>query len=648
MRLENRGLRTFVTALICAGLVAAGSVQAATIVIVNNDGAGEGFNDPTVVAPVPGNPGTTIGQQRLNVFQAAANIWGSLLPSAVTIRVTSQFNPQTCSASGAVLGSAGPVGLFRDFAGAPFAGTWYYSALANRLTGVDLNAAANDINATFNSNLGTLVTCPFTWYYGLDGNEGTAIELLPVVLHELGHGLGFSTQTSGTTGNFASGFPTIFDRFMYDATSGLHWNQMTATQRIASAISCGKLSWDGPSVRSASGQVLGPKALLRITGTAGANGDYQVGAASFGPALSTTAVTGPVVLYDDGAPPNTDACEASVIDLTGKIALIDRGTCPFVDKVLNAQTAGAIGVIIADNVAGCPPAGLGGSNPSVTIPSVRITLADGNLLKANLAGQVASLTVDPALKAGGAFASNVLMFTPNPFQSGSSVSHWDTSAEPNILMEPAINNNLSNSVDLTLNTMSDIGWLDAATAVRVAPGYVNAGDDGVRIEWYTAAASILSWSAERTEGDSDVWTTIAAPEVYGQNKLVLTDATVEAGTTYGYRVSAPSSETGNTVSEIVWVTTPAAGAASLALEGALPNPAIRGLNVAFTLSGISPAKLDLVNVAGRVVGSMDLSGAGPGRHVVDFAAGRSVAAGTYFLRISQNGKTVSKPVVIVN
>jgi hypothetical protein len=647
MRLGNGGFRTFVAGLSCAALLAAGTAQAATIVIVNNDGAGEGFNDPTAVAPVGGNPGVTRGQQRLNVFQAAANIWGALLPSAVTIRVQAQFNPQTCTSAGAVLGSAGPVTIQANFAGAPFAETWYHVALANRLAGVDLSAS-NDINATFNSNLGTLAGCPFSWYYGLDGNEGSATELLPVVLHELGHGLGFSTTTSGTTGNYNTGRPSIFDRFMYDSVTGLHWNQMTAAQRVASAISCGKLSWDGPSVRSASNAVLGPKALLRVTAPPAAAGDYEVGTAAFGPPLSAGSVTGEVVLYDDGVPPGTDACEASAIDLTGKIALVDRGTCPFIDKVLNAQTAGAIGVIVADNAAGCPPAGLGGSLPAITIPSVRVTLTDGAILKANLVGQMATLLVDPSIDAGTAFGNHVKMYTPNPFQSGSSVSHFDVSAEPNILMEPAINPNLSNTVDLTLNQMSDIGWLDAATAVNVAPGYINVGDDGVRIEWFTAAASLLSWSAERTEGDGDVWTMIAAPEVFGQNKLVLTDPTAEPGRTYGYRVSAPSSEDGLTVSEIVWVTTPDAGSASLALEGALPNPAVGSLNVAFTLSGISPARLDLVNVAGRSVGSMDLSSYGPGRHIVNFAAGRKVAAGTYFLRVTQNGKTVSKPVVIVH
>src|SRR5439155_5698151 len=142
----------------------------------------------------------TIGQQRLNVFQYAANIWGGLLPSSVQINVVAQFNPLTCTATSGVLGSAGPIQVFRDFAGAPFAGTWYHVAEANKLAAVDLNPASNDINATFNSSLGTASCLPQGWYYGFDGNEGSAIELLPVVLHEIGHGLGFSTTTNGQTG----------------------------------------------------------------------------------------------------------------------------------------------------------------------------------------------------------------------------------------------------------------------------------------------------------------------------------------------------------------------------------------------------------------------------------------------------------------
>ena len=52
--------------------LAAMSANAATIIIENNDGPGEGFNDPTPAAPVGGNLGATLGTQRLIAFAHAA------------------------------------------------------------------------------------------------------------------------------------------------------------------------------------------------------------------------------------------------------------------------------------------------------------------------------------------------------------------------------------------------------------------------------------------------------------------------------------------------------------------------------------------------------------------------------------------------
>ena len=71
--------------------------------------------------------------------------------------------------------------------------------------------------------------------------------------------------------------------------------------------------------------------------------------------------------------------------IAGNIALIDRGICTFVAKAQAAQAAGAIGVIIANNVAaGCPA--WAAPIRRITIPCVGISQADGNAIKANLAG----------------------------------------------------------------------------------------------------------------------------------------------------------------------------------------------------------------------------------------------------------------------
>src|SRR4029077_12209851 len=92
-----------------------------------------GFNDPTPVAPVAGNAGITLGQQRLNVFMAAAAYWSNRLASSVAITVSAKMTPLACSATSALLGQAGPTDFWSDYPNAPRPAPWYPSALANTL-----------------------------------------------------------------------------------------------------------------------------------------------------------------------------------------------------------------------------------------------------------------------------------------------------------------------------------------------------------------------------------------------------------------------------------------------------------------------------------------------------------------------------------
>jgi hypothetical protein len=454
-------------------LAVAAPAAASTIVIINNDGAGEGFNDPTPVSPVGGNPGTTRGAQRLYVFNYAASIWGSILPSDVTIQVLAQFNPLTCSATSGVLGSAGARSAHADFSGAPLTNMWYCQALANKLSGVD-QSALEDINATFNSDVDNS-TClgAASWYYGIDGNEGSDIELLPVVLHELGHGLGFATFTTTSTGAFLSGTPDIYAHFLLDKSSGLHWDEMANNNaRKTSATNTGNLVWDGSAVNAHAATYLQHEPEVLVGSPGSIAGSYVGVAAAFGPPLDQTGVSAGVVLVDDGSGTTSDACEPIVngAALAGHIALVDRGICTFVAKVAAAQAAGAVGVIVANNVAGAP-IGMSGIDPSITIPSLMISQADGTTIKnALLSGAVtATIRANPARIAGENPTGGVKMYAPNPLESGSSVSHFDTSALPDLLMEPAINSSLHTDVDLTRDLFEDIGWLDTVTSVGSPP-----------------------------------------------------------------------------------------------------------------------------------------------------------------------------------
>lgn len=73
---------------------------------------------------------------------------------------------------------------------------------------------------------------------------------------------------------------------------------------------------------------------------------------------------------------------------TGKFALIYRGTCEFGAKALAAQTAGATGVIIVNNLLGVAGMGAGANGASVTIPVIMVTTEAGDAIKSELLNNV--------------------------------------------------------------------------------------------------------------------------------------------------------------------------------------------------------------------------------------------------------------------
>jgi len=520
---------------------AANARAAATVLIVNGNLAGVGFNDPTPVAPVDGNNGTTLGDQRLRAFQKAADIWGSTVDSPVVIRILATFESQTCTATSAVLGSAGSRFLYANFPSTglypgPIQDLLYGGALADKVSGLEQDpfeadgvTPRADIRARFNSNLNGNPAClgGRKFYLGFDANHGNDIDLVAVLLHEFAHGLGFQQFADVTTGARIVGLDDVFNVHIFDNTTHKYWPQMTDAERAASSTNPRNVVFDGAAVNAAVPGVLAPGTpLLTLIAPAALAGIYQVGTAQFGAPLASPGVTGSVVVAQDAAdaagPSTTDGCSAitNAASVAGKIALMDRGTCGFVVKAKNAQDAGAIAVIIGDNVAGGPPAGMAGVDPRVTIPSVRITLADANAIKAQLAIPApvsATLGVNLGVLAGADAHNFALLYTPNPVAPGSTISHWDTIAFPNQLMEPNINADLTHSVrppqDLTLPLLRDIGWFadkdldgladerDACPTSNLAPTIVVGGiNTGVANAMFTNGCTVNDTIAQIAAG----------------------------------------------------------------------------------------------------------------------------------------------------
>ena len=468
--------RRIAASLLLVSSLASLPLAAATIVINVLDSPGQGFNDTTPASPVGGNTGTTLGQQRMIVFQEVARIWGSLIPSAVTIKVDATFEPLTCDATTAVLGSTGPTSFAANFPHAPLAATWYVRAEADKLSGAALDPATSAMSASFNSKLGqTGCLAGTSFYLGLDDNAGDNVNLQTVVLHEFAHGLGFISRVSSTTGSFPQGMPAVFDRRLFDVTLGKTWDQITDTQRLASTTNAGNVVWSGPGATTFAQSYLNRgRPGLFVSAPAAVAGSYAIGTADFGPAISGVTISGPVVAAAaaaDSAGSTTTACSAltNASAVAGKIALVDRGACTFELKASHAQNAGAIAVVVANNVSGSP-VGMGADTTftgTITIPTVMVSQDDGSKLRANLPA-AASLGVDSSQYAGADSLGRIVMYTPNPWETGSSVSHWDQSATPSLLMQPFISSDLGLTTDATLPALRDMGWFSGSTAIPTA------------------------------------------------------------------------------------------------------------------------------------------------------------------------------------
>jgi hypothetical protein len=109
--------------------------------------------------------------------------------------------------------------------------------------------------------------------------------------------------------------------------------------------------------------------------------------------IPNTYVQDTLMVVDDGStgtnaqgnPISAEGCNPLINDLTGKIAVCFRNTCEFGAKALNAQNAGAVGVIVINREPTVIAMGAGASGANVTIPVVMLTLADGLSLIAEMA-----------------------------------------------------------------------------------------------------------------------------------------------------------------------------------------------------------------------------------------------------------------------
>ena len=175
------------------------------------------------------------------VFEKAAATWSTVFSSDVPINVYVKW----ASLAANVLGSAGASVNVRNFVGANRLNTFYPIALAEKMTHKNLNGSNADIVATFNSD--------FTaWYIGTDGVPTiNQIDLYSVVLHEMGHGLGFIGQVSVDNSEAGYGYPGIFDQYMVNAANVALMDTNSfknPSAALYTQITSGKINLSSPAI----------------------------------------------------------------------------------------------------------------------------------------------------------------------------------------------------------------------------------------------------------------------------------------------------------------------------------------------------------------------------------------------------------------
>lgn len=179
-----------------------------------------------------------------DAFQYAVEIWESALVSSIPIRIRAEW----LNLDDGVLGQALWGSAFSNFGGEQHQNTFYPVALAEKISRRELNSPSEpDIVASFNKNI--------SWYYGLDANTpGGKMDLVTIVLHEIGHGLGFTDSydvkgQDGTVGLSSSAGPTpfIFDIFVEDASGDNLLHDFSSPSRsLATALESTNLFFAGP------------------------------------------------------------------------------------------------------------------------------------------------------------------------------------------------------------------------------------------------------------------------------------------------------------------------------------------------------------------------------------------------------------------
>jgi len=197
------------------------------------------------------------------------------------------------------------------------------------------------------------------------------------------------------------------------------------------------------------------------------------------------------------------------------------------------------------------------------------------------------------------------------------------------------------SVDVVY-TDTSVVVVSSFTPTLISLAGVAAEPTRVRLTWYASSPASPSAEVQRSTPPGG-WSTIGQVSIDGRGQFEFIDSGVVGGARYGYRLEFRSGDQVEWLGE-TWVDVPSR--ARFGIAGASPNPATGDLKIAFSLPDYAPARLALLDVAGRLVFSREVGGLGPGNHLVNMAPTGALKPGVYLAQLS-SGSRVAKARLVV-
>lgn len=475
------------SAALAACLVAPLAHGQTKMVLINMNEPQVGLNDPAPVPRSGGNPGATLGQQRLIVYQYALDIWAALLRTPVPIRVEAEFGPMICDSGGVVLGGASPSAHISADRVVPGGSTDYFYVwpMAEAIAGKELVPISdpprpqrvNHVYTIFSSALdepGCQAFGAAGWFYGLRGNRPDnsmwRSNFLNVVMHELAHGWGIFPGAGLVFFDFPYKFETPYGKLSWSNAYSSTINEIPDLGNMIKAMASeGDVAWLGEANELT--QLLAEERSKLVVGP-GEGVLYDYVPSDLGD-VNLQHMVGQIELAQDvvaaGGVDSHTGCNgidgqpamANAAAVVGKIMLAYRGGCSNAKKAMNAQRLGAIGIILANTRDDAPMVVIpNAQSANLTIPVITVNREVGVALRVN-----APLAVQGVRKVPGLFGTDAkgrlrLYTTLKPYSSGTSYSHVDLDMRPSPLMSPFEMStvNASVNIDVTLEMLEDMGW----------------------------------------------------------------------------------------------------------------------------------------------------------------------------------------------